>query len=277
MGPAYARIETGEQFQATLTPASWLSLVSNTTPPATSEDLARAASSSLAEETFMRIAARFPIKAAVEIASALGPDNGGSILDVHVAQLSLSDLITRQPNFAMEDSALVAEIGNRVLLLRARWQNASYAEEKARLRARAKAEEDAAFRELSAAKLRLEQERHQIASDADHKVAAAEASAFAAAAQAKTESHTSKVLYSRRAVASLATFGLLGLAVALFLSGAPIVAGFTLLAGVAVFPSGWEWMHEVETRAKKLIVPCAVELVGLLIWLFLAAPWVQRT
>ena len=130
-----------ESFPLTLTPASWLSVVSNCLPPATTEQLARAAGTLLAEETFLRIAARFPVKAAVEIAGILGPDNGGSILDVHAAQLSLSDLLLlHQPDFDIEESAIVTEIGNTVLRLRAKWQSASYTENKARTQARMEAE-----------------------------------------------------------------------------------------------------------------------------------------
>jgi len=241
-----------EPFPLTLTPASWLSVVSNCLPPATTEQLARAASTLLAEETFLRIAARFPVKAAVEIAGILGPDNGGSILDVHAAQLSLSDLLLHQPDFNLEDSAIVTEIGNTVLGLRAKWQTASYTENKARTQARMEAEFERSGARLAAS------EEHARGEVIAHR--RTEKDAVDELARVKT-------LYPRRALVLVVLVVLLGAAAWLFSLHFVVAALFTLVAGTALFPSAWEWMRDERAKWYVLVIPAAIELLGLILQL----------
>src|ERR1035437_3629277 len=98
MGPAFQRMNPQDKFPLTLTPASWLAIVSNCSTPETAEKLATSASQLLSEEAFLTIAARFPVKTAIEIAQALGPSNGGSWLHAGMA-ISHSYTLKNKPTF----------------------------------------------------------------------------------------------------------------------------------------------------------------------------------
>lgn len=260
IGPAYRRLHPNEQFPITLTPASWLSVVSNSVPPATVEQLARAASGLLAEETFITIAARFPVKAAVELAKTLGPENGGSVLDLYVAQQSLDELLRRQPDFDQEGSALVTEIGNEVLRKRAERQNASLGQAKERMRVRHERDEA----ELRAARLQAQNEA----------TARREAEQLASGVTSTATDQLRRLgqLWTRRTIFAVC-LALFVFVLIVLLYFRLWMAAFLAILSTAVFAMfGSEWIRKPEESWYRLLLPFLVTLFGLVAQ-YLHFPW----
>jgi len=124
IGPAYARLFPGDAFGLTLTPAAWVAIVSNCSPPAEVESLATAASQLFGEEGFVSIAARFPVQTAIDLARALGTSSGGSSLDVRVAQ-SIDEVLRNQPDY--DDERVGARLAAEVVARRSERMNQTYA------------------------------------------------------------------------------------------------------------------------------------------------------
>jgi hypothetical protein len=260
MGPAYKAVYPADAFPLTLTPASWLSILCNCSSPATAPDLAKAASKLLAEDAFMNVAARFTPRTAAEIARALSPEAGGSVLDLHVAQLSLDQILRNQPDFDQDSNALGARIAAEVIRKRGERQNASF--EQARERDKTamhrgegnftrRLQEEIASRK--AAEQLLEDERTKV-------LLAAEAT--------KKE----RVLGRRR---SVLVGGLVGLVAALV-----ALAYFRIWPGVALAAVSWlvlayqgrRWITDTEASWRELVIGSAVGVLGIASG-FVRWPW----
>ena len=93
MAQAYRKLNRGDKVSLTIAPSQWLSVLSIFGEVATVEELAKAAAVMLAQDTMLRVAARYPASATIEIATALAPAGESSETDVRLAQLSLDDLM----------------------------------------------------------------------------------------------------------------------------------------------------------------------------------------
>ena len=258
--PGYRRLHPNEQFPVTLTPASWLSVVSSSLPPATVEQLARAASGLLAEETFITIAARFPVRAAVELAKTLGPGSGGSVLDLYVAQQSLDELLRRQPDFDQDGSALVTDIGNEVLRKRAERQNASVGQARERMRVRHERDEA----EIRASRLQAQNEA-AARREVEHR-------ASGVSSQATEELARLRQLWIRRTVFAvcLVLFAFAFIALLYFRLW---MAAFLVVVSAAVFAFfGLEWIRKPEQSWHRLLLAFLITLFGLVAQ-YIHLPW----
>ena len=150
-----------DAFGLTLTPSQWIGVVSTCSDPATIEDLATSAATLLSEETFLAIAGRYPVRVALEVARALRPEGVVSPIDDRLAQLSVDDLLMRQPNFDLEGDEAGAAVAAAVVTRRSARQSESYQAGTRRL-------EDArtaAARDVETAKAMAEHEREERADE----------------------------------------------------------------------------------------------------------------
>lgn len=93
LGPAYAAV-TGDAVSITLTPSQWSSLLAASADPPGVLELAEAAAGQWVEEAMWTIPARFPSETALELASQLAPEQGGSSMSLRMAQLTLDEALT---------------------------------------------------------------------------------------------------------------------------------------------------------------------------------------
>jgi hypothetical protein len=249
IGPAYHKLHPGDPFPLTLTPAAWVSIVSNCSPPAEVEKLAEAASQLFSEEGFMTIAARFPVRTAVEIARALGPSNGGSSLDVRVAQ-GIDQLLRTQPDYDETGNAVGAHIAAEVVARRGERLSQSYASGSAQMAQRT-------ARILSAL---VETERKVESGDADRRVLATELeTARAETAAANKLAADTMILERRKAVAIVVGVGLLAVVLAFAYSGLWLGAGVAFLSLLFFARMAADWVTRTDTSWKILLVSLAID------------------
>ncbi len=251
MGPAYKHLYPADAFPLTLTPASWLSILCNCSTPATAAGLALAASKLLAEDAFMNVAARFTPKTAAEIARALGPEAGGSTLDLHVAQLSLDEILHNQPDFDQDNNALGARIAAEVIRKRGERQTASF--EQARMR------DNTAMHRSEGQLTRRLQEEIAARKAVEQLVREERANATSAAEATARE----RLLGRRRSV-------LVGVIVAT-IAAISALAYFRMWPGVALTVAallvlayqGRRWLTDSQASWRDLVVGSAVGILGI--------------
>ena len=257
MGPAYEQM-TGDTIPLAITPMAWLTIVSNCAPPAEARELINAAAAPLLrEETFMTIAGRFPAKTAIKLAQTLGPANGGSSLDMRIAQMSFGDLL--RANASLEDGAneLTSRIVVEVMRRRTERLNLSYSDATARYKALA--ERTAAARREERSETQRERDR---ADRAEAARAAAENHDRATAAAAAR----GKKLGDRRARSYGALAALITATVAMGLVGAYVAAFLVFASFLVLWKASNDWVADPEANWTGLLPAAIIDALALLAW-----------
>lgn len=119
MDPAYASI-SNDRVSITLTLAQWTTVIAISAEPGELVQLAAVAAGQFVDEAVWQLPARFPEEFAMKLAAQLSPEQGGSNLDLHLAQemSSLPDMLDR---FALDTSP--TNLASRVLAERAKRLN----------------------------------------------------------------------------------------------------------------------------------------------------------
>jgi hypothetical protein len=258
MGPAYKKLCPADQVSLTLTPARWLGLISSCSTPATMEQLASSAATLLAEETFLTIAARYPVKTAIRIAQALGPASGGSPLDLRLAHLSLDELIANQPNFADKADDVGAKVTAAVMTLRSSRLNTSFEAGSARLRTHREAAVAEAegirrqFKVETEAKAQLEAERARERAQAKRDLEEFQA-------QKERELQAERRRWQARL--GYVPFAIL---LALAVLQVNLVWAAAAVLGLLVFwHQATEWTHDPKRGWRSFLPAAVIEVVGL--------------
>ena len=144
-----------DAFGLTLTPSQWIGVVSTCSDPATVEDLATSAATLLSEETSLVIAGRYPLRVALEVARALRPDGVVPPIDERLAQLTIDELLARQPDFDLDGDEAGAAAAAAVVARRSARQNEAYITGTRRL----ENDRTAAGQEVQTAQAETERER----------------------------------------------------------------------------------------------------------------------
>jgi hypothetical protein len=260
MNPAYSRAFEGDPFPVTITPGRLAGLISSCSSPATMEDLAVSAATLLQSDSFLAIAARYPVPVAIGLAQALGPSSGGSQLDMRLAQMTPAELMEEQPDIDATDDEVGVRVTAAVMTMRAERLNASYQAGEARLRRNA----DAATMTARAAEALSEaHSREQHAAEADRDEARAELERIRAAAA------VDQIKSDRR---WKARFGYLAIAVAIAVALLQSDPRWFVLAivGLIIFWNGAsKWTHDLTYSWTRLLPGVALEGFGLaltLVW-----------
>lgn len=118
MSIAYRRTNKADTDGLTVSPSQWTSIVSAFAAPAEIEELAKSGATMLAQETMLRVAARYPAVSVMEIADALADTATES--DIRTAQLSLDGLLRDMPSLGTDPRALGVAVASKMLAERAR-------------------------------------------------------------------------------------------------------------------------------------------------------------
>ena len=259
MGPAYEQM-TGDQIPLAITPMAWLTIVSNCAPPAEARELVSAAAAPLLrEETFMAIAGRFPAKTAMKLAQTLGPANGGSSLDMRIAQMSFGDLLRANSNPEDGANEVTARIVAEVMRRRTERLNVGYAEATARYKALA--ERTAAARREERTETQRERER---ADRAEAARAAAESHDLETANAAARD----KELGDRRARSYGALATLIVATAAMGLAGAFAAAFLGFASFLVLWTASNDWVADPDITWKRLLPAAVIDIFALLAWVF---------
>jgi hypothetical protein len=243
-----------DPFGLTLTPSQWIGVVSTCSDPATIEDLATSAATLLSEETFLAIAGRYPVRVAMEVARALRPDGVASPIDDRLAQLSVDDLLMRQPDFDLEGDEAGAAVAAAVVARRSARQSEAYVAGTRRL----EADRTAAALEVETAKSAAERERQDRAAERrDHE---AERGDWADERRKLAEG---AVLSGRRVYRNV---GVVVLAVVLILALLLQVWPFALTTAITLTVFlflGEDWVRDVDVTATRFLLGVIIEGAGL--------------
>jgi hypothetical protein len=219
------------------------------------EGLAVSAASLLQGDSFLAIASHYPVPVAIGLAEALGPNNGGSQLDLRITQLSPQELIDEQPDDA-DPNEVGARITAAVMTLRARRLNQSYEAAAARLRRETETATMTA-RAAEAVRDASQHERDEVEKDRDAVRGELE--------QIRADEVRNRALRDRRWIAGIAGAAVLFLVLQSLLQSDPawfVVAVFGLL----LFASkAWQWTRDISKSWSSLLLSGAVELLGILI------------
>jgi hypothetical protein len=259
MADAYRRLYPGDRFPLTLTPGRLLGLISSCSSPTTMEELAVSAASLLQEDSFLAVAARYPVSAAIGIAEALGPTHGGSQLDLRLTQLSPTELLEEQLDVNLPDDAVGAKVTAAVITMRAERLNAAFAAGAARLRSDA----DTAglmARTTSARLHSTEEESRQARADRD-------------AARKELDAYRDQVQRERRTRDRtwIVRFGYAICALLLLLSLLQADLIWLVVAGVGLlvfWKAASEWTNNLEKSWGQLLPGILIEALGLLVGFF---------
>lgn len=249
-----------DQFSLTLTPSQWIGVVSTCSDPATIEDLATSAATLLSEETFLAIAGRYPVRVALEVARALRPDGVESPIDDRLAQLSVDDLLMRQPDFDLEGDEAGAAVAAAVVARRSARQNEAYAAGTRRL------EDDrtAAAREVETAKAVADRERSErVIEQRTHETERGDWDAE------RRRMANESTLAGRRAYRNVgAVLLVIVLLVASFFQIWPIALATLITLGVLLHLAD-EWTRDVDATATRFLLGLLIEGAGLVAALLL--------
>jgi hypothetical protein len=259
MGPAYGQM-TGDEIPLAITPVAWLTIVSNCAPAAEAWELVNAAAAPLLrEETFMTVAGRFPAKTAMKLAQTLGPANGGSYLDIRIAQMSFGDLLRTSSNLDDGANELTAKIVTEVMRKRTQRLNLSYTDATARHEALA---------ERMAAAYREERQERQRERERADRAEADRANALGYSRETSAAIALAAKLGERRARSYGMLVGLVVAGSGLALAGA-FAAAFLVFASVLVF---WklsnDWVADPDATWTKLLPAALIDAAALLGWIF---------
>jgi hypothetical protein len=245
MGPAYEQM-TGDGVPLAITPMAWLTIVCNCAPAAEARDLVGAAAAPrLREETFMAVAGRFPTKTAIKLAQTLGPANGGSSLDLRIAQMSFGDLLRANSNIEDGANEVTSKVVAEVMRKRTERLNLGYEEGTARYKALAE-RMAAANRE---ARIERQIERERIDSEG-----------ISAVDQVRRLGNRKARSYAVLAALLVATFGLA-------VTGAPTAAVLVGASFVAWWKLSNDWVSDPNVTWTKLIPAALIDVAAILAWL----------
>jgi hypothetical protein len=254
MPRVHRQMSPRDNFSLTLTPSQWIGVVSTCSDPATIEDLATSAATLLSEETFLSIAGRFPVKVALEVARALNPDGESSSIDARLAQLSVDDLLLRQPDFDLEGDEAGAQVAAAVVARRSARQSEAYKAGARRLDAdRSALAGEAESAKSAAAREREERATERARYDEDRRTWD----------QEKADLTNLALLTGRRTYrnVSLVLLAVL-LAVALVLQAWPLA--ISTLVTIAVFTYlAEEWVRDVHVSSTRFVLGVVIQVVGL--------------
>jgi hypothetical protein len=253
MPRVHRKMSPRDSFSLTLSPSQWIGVVSTCSDPATIEDLATSAATLLSEETFLAIAGRFPVRVAMEVARALRPDGVSSPIDDRLAQLSVDDLLMRQPDFDLEGDEAGAQVAAAVVARRSERQSEAYKTGEKRL----EAERTAAAREVE--KIKTSASREHDEREAERKAYDSDRRGWEAERQEITETAAlaGRRTYRNVGVAFLAVL----LLATLFLQLWPLVAATVLTIAVFIYLAD-EWTRDIHVSATRFIFGLIIELVG---------------
>lgn len=119
MDPAYASI-SNDRVSITLTLAQWTTVLAISAEPGELVQLAAVAAGQFVDEAIWQIPVRFPEEFAMKLAAQLSPEQGGSNLDVHLAQ-KISSLPEMLDQIASDTSP--TSLASKVLAERAKRLN----------------------------------------------------------------------------------------------------------------------------------------------------------
>ena len=251
---------TGDEIPLAITPMAWLTIVSNCAPPAEARELVNAAAAPLLrEEAFMTIAGRFPAKTAMKLAQTLGPANGGSSLDMRIAQMSFGDLLRANSNLEDGANELTSKIVAEVMRKRAERLNLSYADAMTRYEALA---------ERTAAARRDERNETQRERDRADRAEAARAAAEDHDRETSVAAAQNKKLGDRRAQSYGGLAALLMATVAMGLLGAFAAAFLVFASFLVLWKASNDWVADPETNWRRLLPAAAIDALALLAWVF---------
>ncbi len=89
---AYRRTVRGDPQTVAIAPSRWVAALAAFAEPATAEQLASHAAALVGQETMLRIATRFPVRVAIQIAASLQSQGEAAEFEVRAAQMSLDEL-----------------------------------------------------------------------------------------------------------------------------------------------------------------------------------------
>jgi hypothetical protein len=250
----------GDAFGLTLTPSQWIGVVSTCSDPATIEDLATSAVTLLSEETFLAIAGRYPVRVAMEVAKALRPDGVVSPIDDRLAQMSVDDLLMRQPDFDLEGDEAGAAVAAAVVARRSARQSEAYRAGTRRL----EADRTAAARAIETAESAADRERRDRA--AERPTNETERGEWADERKRMADAGT---LSGRRVYRNV---GVVVLGVVLIAALLFQVWPFALATGITIAVFLFladEWVRDVNVTATRFLLGVLTEGVGLVAAFFL--------
>lgn len=252
MNDAYRRAYASDGYPIAITAGRLAGLISSCTSPTTMEHLAVSAATLLQEDSFLAIAAHYPVPVAIGLAEALGPSSGGSQLDLRLTQLTPQELLDVQPD-DIEPEAIGARITAAVMTIRAERLNQTYEAAAARLRRQT---ETATMTARASEALRAAAETGKQEAEEDRDAVRDQlAKIHEVAAERRT-------LRDRRWIALILGSVISMSLVVSLLQPDPIwllIAAFGLLLYAR---AAWRWTHSVAISWMDLLLPLVVELVG---------------
>jgi hypothetical protein len=244
MGPAYGQM-TGDGVPLVITPMAWLTIVCNCAPAAEARDLVGAAAAPLLrEETFMAVAGRFPTKTAIKLAQTLGPANGGSSLDMRIAQMSFSDLLRVNSNVEDGANEITSKVVAEVMRKRTERLNLGYDEGAARYKALA--ERMAAANRES----RIERQRDRERTDTESRAALERV----------------RRLGNRKARSYAVLAALFVAAAGLAILGALTAAFLVFASFLAWWKLSTDWVANPDSTWTKLVPAALIDVAALIAW-----------
>jgi hypothetical protein len=103
-----------------VTISEWLGIVTGCADPAMAEALAPTVTAEVAYETLISIAVRFPIESSRTLARVLSQGHVTSPTDLHIAQLTIADVINSQPSIVDDPVKAGNQIASIVISNQAR-------------------------------------------------------------------------------------------------------------------------------------------------------------
>jgi len=250
LAPAYKALQSQDGVPLTLSLAQWNTLLSMTIEPAAVVELAEAAAHQLIEEAMWLLPARFPSDVAMDLARQLGPDQGGSEMDVRYAQLSLSSALDSNGHarsgvsLASDVLAARAQRSQRITEGRVADANDARAEaERTADRARAAEEDQRHIAQLA--------QQASTRSDRDREALAEELS-------------WSKLKLTRTLISVIAcAVGVLSVVVVMLTAQPWWLVGVALAGCAVVAVGGYRWTRSRQSKLVPLAVGAGIEVFGL--------------
>jgi hypothetical protein len=266
MNRAYRVLNRKDSTGIAIAPSQWVAALSAVVPAGSLDQLAASGAAFLTQETFVRVAARFPPEVAMTLAAALGNDPVTSELDARVGQLTLDQLLSQYPDLLADPEAAGATIAASIVAHRSdRVAKAQAHEEKRLANMRVELNEREA---RTQSVLATERERR---AQAEQRIKTLEGQ-VASHEQAAT---TSKVLAPRRRVANTVLVAGLVLAALLGATGAveatagkPYMPWVILAAGTALtlglfWARSRQWCTDTATHWTVLLAAFLPEVVAI--------------
>lgn len=249
---AYRAANPADAHPLTLSVPQWIALLSSFCQPATLDELATAAASSLAYDSMLAVAGKFPPRTAVEIAKALRGE-ASAATEIRMAQLTVDDLMRELPVTA-DEVAAGARVAAVVVALRGQRLSEAHRESELRLAT----EKDRATA-LAAKQVAVAQAAEGRREDAEAKAAGSEHKAVAAERTAAR----ANALANRKVLLGSAITALVVAGVFLFLLKAQLWGFGTAGAGAMLFALGREWAADPEKSSWSLLAAAIPEVLPL--------------